>query len=94
MSFPVVAEGDTVEIDLLNGCKSFNRRFRNEKVFRRNIIDIIKDPKAISRGMYDERGIDNVIKEQLLGKDYGLLFKALVTIEVFFKVFVDNKKSV
>ncbi|MCL6582624.1 MAG: hypothetical protein K6U11_03215 [bacterium] len=66
-----------------------NRRFRKDPAFRRFFMDILRDERTATRGTVSRRGIDNLIRCLDSGRNYFHLIEAIVTVEFFFRSFVD-----
>ena len=77
-------------LDFLNAKYSFNKRFRNDKIFRASVQDILYDNKSLNRGFYNCDRLSKLIKEQLNGKDYSVVFKSLLSVELLHRIFIDE----
>ncbi|MEN6615195.1 MAG: hypothetical protein ABFD12_01430, partial [Syntrophorhabdus sp.] len=77
------------KIDLSNPPSSFDRLFRQNKVFRDQVCALLLDEKATGRGFYNRAGFERLISLQLSGRDYGGLFESMITVECLFRRFFD-----
>jgi len=77
-------------LNFLNAKHSFNKRFRNDKIFRASVQDILYDNKSLNRGFYNRDRLSRLIKEQLNGKDYSVVFKSLLSVELLHRIFIDE----
>jgi asparagine synthase (glutamine-hydrolysing) len=78
-------------MDFVNPKSSFNWKFRFDKIFQQSMIDILCDRRTFSRGYFDQTGIESLIKAHMTGKDYASTFQSIITIEMFHRLYVDNK---
>ena len=77
-------------LDFLNAKHSFNKKFRTDKAFRTSVQDILCDNKSLNRGFYNRDRLSRLIKEQLNGKDYSVVFKSLLSVELLHRIFIDE----
>ncbi len=77
------------KIDLSNPPSSFDRLFRQNKLFREQVCTLLLDGKAKSRGFYGREGIERLIDLQLSGRDYGGLFESMISVECLFRRYFD-----
>jgi hypothetical protein len=77
-------------IDLLNSPISFNRRFRTNKNFRGQILDILYDPRTLSRGFFERKGVERLVERELSGRDHANLFKSMISVEMLYRKFIDD----
>jgi asparagine synthase (glutamine-hydrolysing) len=66
-----------------------NRRFRKDPAFRQFFLSILQDSRTSNRGMASREGIENLIRHIDSGKNYFHVVEAIVTVESFFRSFVD-----
>ncbi|MEW5804343.1 MAG: asparagine synthase-related protein [bacterium] len=66
-----------------------SRRFRKDPAYRRFFLNILKDKRTFSRGMVSRQGIENLIRYLDSGRNYFDLVEAIVTVEFFFRSFMD-----
>ncbi|MEW6379744.1 MAG: asparagine synthase-related protein [bacterium] len=66
-----------------------DRRFRKDPAFRRFFMDILRDSRTMNRGTVSRQGIENLVNCLDSGRNYFHLVEAIVTVEYFFRTFVD-----
>jgi len=66
-----------------------NRKFRKDPTFRQFFLDILQDRRTSDRGMISKEGIENLIRHIDCGRNYFHMVEAIVTVESFFRSFVD-----
>jgi hypothetical protein len=77
-------------IDFSNPATSFNYKFRRNKFFREEVIDILYDPRSLNRGYYDRNGLNSLVSGQLKGCDYASFFKSLLGVEMLHRILNDE----
>lgn len=77
------------KLDFLNAESGFNWRFRNDKKFQETMKEILFDQRTSSRGFFNQRRMDTLVKEHLAGKDYAAAFKAVISVEMLYRKFID-----
>lgn len=66
-----------------------NYRFRHDERFRQYYLRILRDPRTASRGILDRKGIERLISLQLHGMNQFNLIDALITIELWYRAYID-----
>ena len=66
-----------------------DRRFRKDKTFRKYVIEFLSDKKTLDRGYFAKSNVENLIRLQDSGRNYFDLFISLITVEMFYRNFVD-----
>ncbi len=77
-------------IDLQNPRDSFNKRFRQDKRFREEVLEILFDKDSLERGYYDRIRLERLVREQLQGRDYSRLFSLLMRTEMLHRLMVNS----
>jgi asparagine synthase (glutamine-hydrolysing) len=87
----VVQRATKGRLDYANPKSSFNWRFRFDKDFQQSIKAILFDRRTVSRGFFDQTGIESLVKIHMAGKDYASTIQSIITIEMFHRLYVDNE---
>ena len=53
--------------------------------------EILYDRRTVSRGYFDQTGVESLVKAHMAGKDYASTFKSIISIEMFHRLYVDNE---
>ncbi len=69
---------------------SDNRLFRHHRGFRAAALNVLQDPRTISRGFFDREGIEKLIRLQDSGRNYFPIIWAIMTVEKFFRKIIDD----
>ena len=66
-----------------------NYRFRKDANTRKFFLNIMQDERTASRGFIDKKGINKLIQHQDSGRNYISAMQLIVTVELWFRNFVD-----
>jgi hypothetical protein len=67
-----------------------NRHFRRNRSFRQAHLDLLYDERTWSRGMIDRPGLDRLVGYVDRGWPVISLLQSLVTVELFYRRFIDG----
>ena len=77
------------KIDFSSPPSSFDRLFRQNRRFREEILGLLLDKRATSRGFYDRTGMERLVGLQRSGRNFGGLFESMISVECLFRRFFD-----
>ncbi len=76
------------KVDLETPRNDYNRMFRNDKIFRNSIINILRDGQCIMNGVIRSNGLEKLYDDICYGRNNFFILERLITVELFFRTFV------